>query len=149
MQHEVKPLGTLFDGTGLVEDGFVDTGDDGEAEFNRLVDGLALDNLHHWRVRARYDIARTPFQSFGPWFTIPANGWNEADLRTSCSNIPGDMNCDCEVNLADLPPFVQALIDPAAYATAHPGCNLLNGDMQPDGVVDALDIDGFLDLIYP
>lgn len=58
---------------------------------------------------------------------------------------PGDMNCDCAVNLADLPHFVQALVDPAGFT----GCNILNGDMQPDGNVDGRDVQGFASLLIP
>jgi len=58
---------------------------------------------------------------------------------------PGDMNCDCAVNLADLPHFVQALVDPAGFT----GCNILNGDMQPDGSVDGRDVQGFASLLIP
>jgi hypothetical protein len=83
MQHEVKPLGTLFDGTGLGDGGFSDTGSDGVNIFARLVSGLAPGTPYHWRIRARYDIASVPFQEYSHWIHIPRNGWNEADLRTA------------------------------------------------------------------
>jgi hypothetical protein len=83
MQHEVKPLGTLFNGTGLVEGSLSDTGNDGVVSFNRLVSGLTPSTLYHWRVRPRFETAKVPFQRFGPWTTIPNNGWNESDLRTA------------------------------------------------------------------
>src|SRR5262245_50377373 len=35
---------------------------------------------YHWRIRPKYNPAKTPFQPNGPWFTIPANGWQEEDL---------------------------------------------------------------------
>jgi hypothetical protein len=56
----------------------------------------------------------------------------------------GDMDCSGVVNLADISAFVQALIDPAGYATAHPGCNPLNGDFTGNGVLDGRDIQGFV-----
>ena len=65
-------------------------------------------------------------------------------LIEPCANI-GDMNCDCAVNIADIPPFVQALVDPAGFT----GCNILNGDMQPDGNVNGLDVQGFAALLVP
>jgi hypothetical protein len=40
-------------------------------------------HLYHWRVRAKYDLTKTPFQRNGPWVHLPVNGWNEADLRTA------------------------------------------------------------------
>lgn len=60
---------------------------------------------------------------------------------------PGDMYCDCLVDLADVVPFVQALLDPAAYVRSHPSCDILRGDMQPDGQVDGADVQGFADLL--
>jgi hypothetical protein len=56
----------------------------------------------------------------------------------------GDMNCDSSVNLADVDPFVLALISPDEYAAAFPGCDLQHANMNADSTVDALDIDGFI-----
>lgn len=61
----------------------------------------------------------------------------------------GNMNCDCELDLLDVDAFVLALLDPAGYAIAYPGCDILRGDMQPDGNVDGLDVRGFLGLLIP
>ena len=83
MEHEVKPLGVLFDGLNTVTGDYVDVGDGGEVEMNRLVSALSPDTPYHWRVRAKYDMAKTPFQRSGPWLHVPVNGWNEADLRTA------------------------------------------------------------------
>jgi hypothetical protein len=43
--------------------------------------------------------------------------------------------------------FVLALTDPAAYAAAHPGCNIMLADINADGRVDALDIGPFIALL--
>ena len=83
LEHEVKPLGALFDGLDTVTGAFVDIGDDGEIELDRLVSGLSPDTPYHWRVRANYHLVKTPFQRHGPWVQMPVNGWNEADLRTA------------------------------------------------------------------
>jgi hypothetical protein len=83
MEHEVKPLGALFDGLNTFPGNFFDTGADGAVNFSRLVSGLAPGTLYHWRVRAKYDLVKTPFQRNGPWVDHPLNGWNEADLRTA------------------------------------------------------------------
>lgn len=61
----------------------------------------------------------------------------------------GNLNCDCELDLLDVDAFVLALLDPAGYAIAYPGCDILRGDMQPDGNVDGLDVRGFLVLLIP
>ena len=57
----------------------------------------------------------------------------------------GDMNCDCAVTVADVPGFIQALLDPAAYVAANPACNLSNADMQPDGALNGRDVQLFVD----
>jgi hypothetical protein len=61
----------------------------------------------------------------------------------------GDMNCDCAVDLPDVDTFVLALLDPAGYAAAHPACDILHGDMQPDGNVNGGDVQGFIDQLVP
>ena len=83
MEHEVKPLGVLFDGLDTVTGGYVDVGADGEIDINQLVSALSPDTHYHWRVRAKYDLVKTPFQRNGPWLHVPVNGWNEADLLTA------------------------------------------------------------------
>jgi hypothetical protein len=55
-----------------------------------------------------------------------------------------DVNCDGAVDTGDIDAFVQALVDPAGYAAAYPGCNILNADANGDGVVDTADIDLFV-----
>ena len=55
----------------------------------------------------------------------------------------GDLNCDGEVNGADIDPFFLALGDPAGYAADYPQCNHSNGDMNGDGRVNGADIDRF------
>jgi hypothetical protein len=82
LEWEVKPLGTLFDGTGTRQSAtWVDTGATG-ADLNELVSGLAFDTAYHWRVRLHYHPATTPFQQYSRWLTMPWNGWTEQDLRT-------------------------------------------------------------------
>ena len=54
--------------------------------------------------------------------------------------LPGDTNCDGVMTLADLPGFVQALIDPAGYLAANPSCDTDRADMNNDGNADGLDI---------
>jgi hypothetical protein len=82
LEHEVKPLGTPFNGLGTVTGGFADIGNDGVVEIDQLVSALSPNTLYHWRVRAKYDPVKTPFQRSGPWVHIPAKGWNESYLRT-------------------------------------------------------------------
>lgn len=60
---------------------------------------------------------------------------------------PGDLNCDAFVTLADVDAFVLALLDPSAYATAFPGCNLTLADVNGDGFVNGLDVGPFVVLL--
>ncbi len=89
MEHEAKPLGVPFDGTNTIPGGYFDIGSDGIIHFNRLVGGLEPATRYHWRVRAKYDLVRTPFQRNGPWIHLPSRGWNEADLRTGGTSVVG------------------------------------------------------------
>ena len=83
IEHEVKPLGEPLDGLNTLTGDYVDVGDDGEVELDRLVSALSPDTPYHWRVRTKYDLAKSPFQRNGPWMHIPLNGRNETDLRTA------------------------------------------------------------------
>ncbi len=59
----------------------------------------------------------------------------------------GDMNCDGELNLADVEAFVLALLDADAFAMTYKGCPVSNGDMNQDGEVDAADVRAFIWLV--
>lgn len=63
--------------------------------------------------------------------------------------ILGDMNCDGLVNAADVSIFALALVDPIAYASAHPSCNIRRGDTNFDFRVDGADVPAFTDLVLP
>jgi len=81
LEWEIKPLGSLFDGVGTQSSaGWTDTGMTG-ASLDDLVGGLPSAAVYHWRIRLRYHPATSPFQRHSRWFTVPSNGWQEADLR--------------------------------------------------------------------
>jgi hypothetical protein len=65
-----------------------------------------------------------------------------------CANdvlLGGDMDVSLSVNIADIPDFVQALVDPALYTSTHGGIEpLLRGDMNCDGVLNGADIQLFV-----
>ncbi len=46
---------------------------------------------------------------------------------------PGDLNCDGQIDFADINPFVLYLSNNAAWLSEFPGCNPLNGDINGDG----------------
>ena len=72
-----------------------------------------------------------------------------AALREAAATAAGDTNCDCQVDAADIEPFILALFDPVGYAAAYPACDLLRADMNGDDVVNALDIEGLLLRMFP
>ncbi|MCX7708160.1 MAG: integrin alpha, partial [Anaerolineae bacterium] len=83
LEWEVKPLGVLFDGTGIgVSPNWMNPGVGGAA-FNQVIESLRPNTPYHWRVRVRYHPGTTPFQQYNRWITVPWNGWNETDLRTA------------------------------------------------------------------
>jgi hypothetical protein len=61
--------------------------------------------------------------------------------------MPGDLNCDGAINGYDIDPFVLALTDPAGYAAAFSGCDLMAADCNGDGAVNGYDIDPFVALL--
>jgi RHS repeat-associated protein/uncharacterized repeat protein (TIGR01451 family) len=86
LEWEVKPLGTAFDGTGTGQStNWLDTGTAG-VQLNELIQNLSANTAYHWRVRLHYHPAATPFQQYSRWLTVPWNGWEEQDLRTTESS---------------------------------------------------------------
>ena len=75
------------------------------------------------------------------------NATNDLSRIDVLSTFPGDMNCDGVRNLADIAPFVLALVDPAAYQAAYPGCDVLRADMNADAIEDGADIQGFVNAL--
>jgi CubicO group peptidase (beta-lactamase class C family) len=56
----------------------------------------------------------------------------------------GDLDCDGEVTMQDIPEFALGLTDPDAYAQAHPTCPTTRADMNGDGTVNGGDIQLFV-----
>ncbi len=61
--------------------------------------------------------------------------------------LDGDLNCDSQVDTADISAFAAALIDPTGYALGYQGCNRLSADINDDGSVDGLDVQPFAELL--
>jgi hypothetical protein len=61
--------------------------------------------------------------------------------------VPGDLDCDGDVDFDDINPFVLALSDPAGYHAAYPNCDILSGDCDFDDDVDFDDINAFVALL--
>ena len=60
---------------------------------------------------------------------------------------PGDLDCDGDIDIDDIDPFVLALSGQAAYEAAYPDCNWLNADCDDDGDVDFDDIDPLVSIL--
>lgn len=68
-------------------------------------------------------------------------------VRPNLPQLPGDMNCDGVITVADVGPFVLALTNPAGYDAAFPDCEALNADLSGDGLVTVSDIGPFVALL--
>lgn len=76
--------------------------------------------------------------------------WNERiDMGADefGSFVFADLNCDGSIDLSDVGPFIQALIDPDGYEGAYPECDLNLGDVSGDGSVDLSDVEAFIELL--
>lgn len=71
----------------------------------------------------------------------------EADIRYLRRFPSGDMNCDGSIDLEDVEPFILALIDPGAYPSQYPECDLTLGDVNADGSLDLVDVEPFIALL--
>jgi hypothetical protein len=78
-QFEVKPLGTPFDGSGLIETGWIDI-DTTFVQISQTIDGLTTGFLYKWRARIKYHPKYgAPIHS--RWYYIQSNGLTECDFR--------------------------------------------------------------------
>ncbi len=114
-----------------------------------------------WRVDLPYEngaylavMARPRFTPDGRTAYVGTTGNNYAEdiycylyAIAVVEPLVGDLNCDDMVDFGDINPFVLALTDPVAYASAYPNCDLLNADINADGSVDFGDINAFVALL--
>lgn len=59
----------------------------------------------------------------------------------------GDPDCDGLVGAADIGALALSLIDAPGYEQLHPGCFLMNADVNGDGYLDANDISAFIEIV--
>ncbi|MBK8913361.1 MAG: hypothetical protein IPM64_01965 [Phycisphaerales bacterium] len=69
------------------------------------------------------------------------------DQQLTVIRARGDMNCDGATNGFDVDAFVLAMVNPDAYAAAHPECDMVRADVNLNGRVDHFDIDPFVGLL--
>ncbi len=74
---------------------------------------------------------------------------NNDTVPDECQKIPvvGDMNCDGVLDALDAEAMALALADPDGYAAAYPACDINNGDLAPDGLVNGDDVQPFVDAL--
>ena len=75
---------------------------------------------------------------FGPTYfdDIYLEATSAINLSNPTSLLPGDCDCDGDVDFDDIDPFVLALSGQDAYEAAYPDCNWFNADCDSDGDVD-------------
>lgn len=61
--------------------------------------------------------------------------------------LPGDLDCDGDVDFVDGELLATALTDFTAYQAAAPGCDPANSDVNSDGMTNGLDVAAFVDLV--
>lgn len=59
----------------------------------------------------------------------------------------GDLDCDGDRDVADVPAFVLALLDEVAYESAYVGCDALRADLNGDALQNGKDISAFTNAI--
>jgi hypothetical protein len=65
-----------------------------------------------------------------------------------CPGERGDANCSGVIDFFDIDPFLLALFDPPAYATAFCGGSICAADTDCSGLVDFFDIDSMLSCLF-
>lgn len=92
--------------------------------------------------------ARVRVRAFYDGTLYGAYDWSDSPFAVAAVPSVGDMNCDGLFNTGDVGPFVIALTDPIAFGQTYPGCPILHGDMDQNGLVDGIDIAEFVGALY-
>lgn len=81
LEWQVAPLGTPFDGAGVIvgTQAVSTTG----TVIDPVVEGLAPGTVYHWRVRLRYPVGSRLGQVASRWLRIPHNGDQEQNFRST------------------------------------------------------------------
>jgi len=114
-------------------------------------------NTNGWSERSfRVDDYVTPTAQVQLRFSAsdnPNNSLTEAAVDAvfvqgaGCEPVLGDMNCDGELNNADIPGFVLVMIDPEQYENENPYCPKTRADANLDGELNNADIPVFVEML--
>jgi hypothetical protein len=118
LEWEIKPLGSLFDGTGTQMSAAALDTPPGGVHLDEPNTGLGAGD-YHWRARLRYDHPLALFARSSRWFTPPWNGWEETDVLVSGCTAP-----TLQITISDVRPGPgpnEVTID---YADPNPPANV-------------------------
>jgi ELWxxDGT repeat protein len=82
----------------------------------------------------------------GQVFFEAPDGLGRKQVWAARAGVRGDVDCDGQVTMHDIDPFVTLLVEPGAFE-ARGGCGRVFGDVNGDGRVDFFDIDPFVELL--
>jgi len=94
-----------------------------------------------------YDLAQGPGGTWVPMTHPYPESHATSGAAFAPGPVPGDINCDGNIDGFDIQPFVQALTDPDGYHATHPDCDIRSADTNQDGVIDGFDIQPFVALL--
>jgi 6-phosphogluconolactonase (cycloisomerase 2 family) len=80
---------------------------------------------------------------------VSTTGVSPRSIATWTPYVAGDMDCDGDLDLDDIPAFVLALLDAPGYGTTYAFCSIGRGDMNADTFVDGADIQIFVNALAP
>ena len=147
LQVEAKPLGALFDGTGLALSVWTDSDLLG-VTLQETLASLDPETGYHWRARVLYDPSDAPPQLWSPWLWGGRSG--EAvgtHVVTACiSDVDGDGLCDSADDDDDGDGEPDATdcddTDPTVFPGATEYCDDVDSDCDGDLVDGFSDLDG-------
>ena len=117
-----------------------------------LIDVLAIDygyDTADWVLYSARGISASGLQIVGRGYSATENGqgWI-VHLPVPGTPIPGDMNCDGDVNFGDINAFVLALTGgQGEYRDQYPDCSWYGADVNQDGWVGFGDINPFVAIL--
>lgn len=100
-----------------------------------------------YRVEIHYDASSDSEgdEYCGLLINVSNAGWPASYALSFIDPELADLNCDGELGVGDIGPFILSLI--GGYAEAYPSCDISRADVDCDGYVTVGDIGGFVSLI--